>query len=37
MRGLVMAFMASGFPGIGGGRARARLTKTTAKTATKTV
>jgi hypothetical protein len=37
MRGLAIAHMAFGFAGMAAGRGSARLTKTTAKTATKTV
>ncbi len=37
MRGLAIAHMAFGFAGMAAGRGSARLTKTTGKTATKTV
>lgn len=37
MRGLVIAFLALNFAGARAGRVRARLTKATAKTTTKTV
>jgi hypothetical protein len=37
MRGLSTAFLAFDFPGCRAGRESARLTKTTAKTTTKTV